>query len=694
MAERIEDNDLLTRARKRYSECVEYETPSREESRDDGKFAEGEQWDEEMRNERASNSRPCLTVNRIPQFLKQVTNEQRQNRHSVLVSGVDSDSDPQVAEVFQGIIRHIEVRSDAEVAYDTAAEHQAKIGFGFLRVLTDYIGDRTFDQEILIERIPNPFNVYIDPAANKADLSDARFCFVTEEIPKDAFKETYPGVDLTALEQWSDEGESNKELWVSTDNIRVAEYFEVETKRRRLVVVGGETAFWDEVASDELNAQEREMLEDKVEQERWVEERSVRWYKVVATEILEQKEWPGKWIPVVPVLGDESYLEGTRKLWGMVRFAKDPQRAYNYWNSAETEMIALAPKAPFIGPRGSFEDMEREWGQANTTSYGYLEYTPVSDDAGNPLQPPARQPYEPPIQAISMARQQAGEDLKATMGLYGAQLGDQGPQESGVAIAQRQAEGDSSTFNYSDNFHRALRHLGRILVDLIPHIYDVPRIDRIIGEDNKEKKVSLVNDSAAPALEEQIQPDDSVEKIYNIGVGTYDVTISAGPSFMTRRQAALDAMSKFLVANPGAIQWMGDLMVENMDWPGASELAKRLKKMVPPQLLEDEDGEAPPQVPPQVQQQLTQLQQQLQAATEQNQQMASQLQGKQLELQSKKEIEQMKLSSAERIEWLRTRIDLVKTEERIANDVERENMKQELQRMGDIIEAQAMGEPV
>jgi len=693
MPEKIEDNDLLRRAIKRYEKCVEYESSGREEAREDGRFAEGDQWDASMRSERASNSRPCLTINRIPQFIKQVTNEQRQNRPAVKVSGVDSHSDPEVAEVFQGIIRHIEVRSDAEVAYDTAAEHQAKIGFGFLRVLTDYISEKTFDQEILIERIPNPFTVYIDPAANKADLSDAQYAFITEEIPKDVFKKLYPDVDMDALEQWSDQGENNAQVWVGEDSIRVAEYFEVSTKRRRLVVMGGETVYWDEVDADQLSAKERALLEDKVERERWVQERSVKWQKIVATEILEEKPWPGKWIPIVPVLGDESYIEGKRKFWGMVRFAKDPQRAYNYWNSAQTEMIALAPKAPFIGPKGTFEGYENNWGQANTTSYGYLEYNPVTDDAGNPLSGPARQPFEPPVQAISMAKQQSAEDLKATMGLYGAQLGDQGPQESGVAIAQRQAEGDSSTYNYADNLHRSLRHLGRILVDLIPHIYDVPRIDRIIGADNTEKRVSLVNDPAAPALEEQPQEDGAVEKIYNIGVGTYDVTVSAGPSFMTRRQAALDAMGRFLTANPGAIQWMGDLMVENMDWPGAPELAKRLKKMVPPNLLEEE-GDAEPQVPPQVQQQLAQLQQQLQQATAQNQQMAAQIQGKQLELQSKMEIEQMKLQSEERIEWLRTRIDLIKTEERIQNDSEREAMRAELQRMGDFIEQQALGRTV
>lgn len=605
---------FLRLAHERFRTINDAESELRTKMLEDLKFRASDQWPDHIRSQREEDNRPCLTINRLPQFIRQVTNNQRSSRPAVAVNPTGDDGDPEIAEVFQGIVRHIENHSDADVAYSTAGEHQVTMGRGYVRVITDYIDDdpTRLDQEVKVERVQNPFSVYMDPSSQKPDGSDARYGFIVEDLPKEEYRARFPRSQMAALSEFTSAGDQAQE-WMPEGSIRIAEYFYVEEEREQMALVETVEGIRLRVPRSALPTDEEELEALTIVAEREVVHRTVKWALINAVEILEGNDekndgaiWPGKYIPIVPVLGDEINVNGTKDYRGIVRDAQDPQRMYNYWVSAETEMIALAPRAPFVGAEGQFEGHETKWKTANVRNYPYLEYKPTSL-SGQLAPPPQRQSWEPPIQAMTLAIRQSDNDLKSTGGFNDASLGIRGAQESGRAIQTRQQQDEMANSHYLDNLGRAIRQVGRILVDLIPKIYDTSRVLRILGEDEQQRTVMVFAGEANQPQQPQLPP--GVEGIYDLGVGRYDVTVSVGPSFQTRRQAGLDAMVQFVQAYPDAFPMIGDLLADNMDFPGAKQLAARLKKMLPEQLQDQMD---PSQIPPEVQQHLQQLEAQLQ----------------------------------------------------------------------------------
>jgi hypothetical protein len=292
-------------------------------------------------------------------------------------------------------------------------------------------------------------------------------------------------------------------------------------------------------------------------------------------EIIETKEWAGKYIPIVPVYGDEVIIDGKRYLKSLIRDAKDAQRMFNYWRTTSTELVALAPKAPWVGPVGAFAT-DPNWATANTENHQYLEFDPVEGG------PPARQGFTgPPAGALQEALN-ASDDMKSIVGMYDASLGAKSNETSGRAILARQREGDVSTFNFTDNLSRAIRHAGRILADLIPKVYSTERIIRIIGEDGSTQNVPI-NQQTQPLPEHAQKMGEQAEgivHIYDLTSGKYDVTCETGPSYTTRREEAAAQMMEFMHAVPNAGAVIGDLLVKNLDWPGADEIADRLKMLL------------------------------------------------------------------------------------------------------------------
>ena len=609
--------EFLNTAHARFHTIVDAEAQLRQNMLEDLEFRASNQWPESVRTMRNADNRPCLTVNRIPQFIRQVTNNQRASRPAIAVSPTGDSADPDVAEVIQGLVRHIENKSDADVAYTTAGDHQATMGRGYVRVITDYVDDDplNMNQEVRIERVGNPFAVYMDPSAQKPDGSDARYGFVVEDIPKSEYKFRFPDSQMVDLAEFTSVGNQQAE-WMPEGNIRIAEYFYVEEVREMIAILanleGGQQKVPRDSFTDEADLPEGFTLVA----EREITTRTIKWALINGSEVLEGDElltggmeWPGKYIPLVPVLGDEININGVKDYRGIVRDAKDPQRMYNYWVSAETEMIALAPRAPFVAAEGQFEGHEAKWKAANVRNFPYLEYKPKTI-SGQLAPPPQRQSWEPPIQAMTMAIAQSDNDLKATGGFNDASLGQRGPQESGKALRARQQQDEMANSHYLDNLGRAIRQVGRIVVDLIPSIYDTGRILRITGEDEKRRSVMVFSgEENAPDEQAMQQLPPGVEGIYNVGMGQYDVTISVGPSFQTRRQEAVDSLVQFVQAYPNAFPMIGDLLAENMDWPGAKQVAARLRKMLPPELQDDVD---PRDIPPEVQAQMQQIEGQLQ----------------------------------------------------------------------------------
>lgn len=634
----------LALAFERFRRADEAEQANRVNGLDDKKFESGDQWPEDIRVARQQDKRPCLVINRMPQFVHQVSNEQRRNRPGIEISAVD-DSDVDAAEVREGLIRHIETASNASYAYETAGQDAAVMGWGYFRVVTEY-EPGSFNQQIRIQRIKNAFSVYFDPDCQEPDYSDGQFAFVTVDYTPEEFKQQFPKSELASLGNMESVG-NRVPMWLTGKSVRVAEYFHIEYKERTLLELpDGTTGYADELPADVVFTKHR------TEQVPYV-----CWAKINAVEILEEKQWPGQWIPIIPVLGDERVIDNEVILSGLIRGAKDSQRSYNYWSSAETETIALAPRAPWVAAEGQIEGYEAQYAMANQRNIAVLPYKPKA--LGNVLvPPPQRQVVEPPIQAISMARMAASEDIKSTMGMYDAAIGARSNETSGKAIQARQQEGDTANYHYIDNLGRAIKHCGRIINDLIPHIYDAPRILRIIGRDEQEQTVAI----------NQPTKHKGVEKIFDLTSGKYDVTVNVGPSFANRRKEALESMSRLVEAYPELLKVAGDLLVRNMEFPGAAKLADRLMKTLPAE-LQEEDGNA--QIPPKFQAQFAQLMQQHEFLTAALNKAQDALENKSLELENKKEIAylqaqveltkvQAQLGSNEAIAHLKAEIDSIR----------------------------------
>jgi hypothetical protein len=530
------------------------------------------------------NARPTLTINKLPQHVRQVTNDMRQNRPGAKVIPVDDNADIEVADIFNGMIRHIEYISDADVAYDTACENQVSYGEGYITLMTEYCDENTFDQDIKIGRVRNSFSVYMDPLIQDPTGADAKWCFITEDLTKAEYERQYPDAAPISTLQSLGVGDQSISNWLNEDTVRIAGYYYVDYDKTTLNLYPGNQSAFENTPEDKML---KGMFEKPIKS-RMSERPRVKYCKINGYEILEEKEWAGKWIPVIRVVGNEFEVDGRLYVSGLVRNAKDAQRMYNYWVSQEAEMLALAPKAPFIGYGGQFEGYEDKWKTANTNNWPYLEVNPdVTDGQGAVLPLPQR--AQPPMASTGLlqAKSGASEDIKSTTGQYNASLGMGSNERSGKAILARQREGDVGTYHYGDNLTRAVRHVARQLVDLIPKIYDTQRIARIIGEDGETKMVKINPDQPQPVNKIVNEQGIVIEKIYNPGVGKYDVVATTGPGYATKRQEALEAMAQLLQGNPQLWSVAGDLFVKNMDWPGAQEMAKRFQKTIDPKFLSD-----------------------------------------------------------------------------------------------------------
>ena len=557
---------LLQDAHAAFELVCQAEAENRRAALDDIRFARlGEQWPERVRRDRELDGRPCLTINRLPAFIRQVVNDARQNKPSIACHPVDDAGDRETAEVFNGLIRNIEQSSDAEVAYDTALDYAVTGGFGYFRINTRYAGDDGFEQDLVIERVADPFSIYGDHNSVAADSSDWNSAFVVDSLPRASFAARWNGADPVDWSGHGDDGQSGP--WRDGDQVTVAEYWRREVEPSEILalsdgqVVDRTTYVANKALFDSLQVSvvgpARSVLRHKVTQ-----------YILTGAQVLETVSWPGRYIPIIPVYGEELIVDGQRRLKSLVRDAKDPQRMFNYWRTTTTELVALAPKAPFIGRKGAFETDAAKWSSANVETHAFIEY--------DGPEAPHRQPFAGvPAGALQEALS-ASDDMKSIMGLHDASLGARSNETSGRAIMARQREGDVSTFHYIDNLSRAIRHAGRVLIDLIPKVYSTPRIVRVLGPSGDPARVAVNGrpPGGAPAHPE-------LERIFDLGAGRYDLTVRTGPSFTSRREEAATQMMELIRAYPQAAPVIGDLLAQNLDWPGADEIAARLKGMIP-----------------------------------------------------------------------------------------------------------------
>jgi hypothetical protein len=600
-----QDSDLLKRIRTFTDTAIKADSGNRTAAVEDLQFLSGDQWPEAIKRARQLEGRPCLTFNRLPTYLHQVTNDQRQNKEGIKVHPVGAGADVKGAEIYQGMIRRIEDVSNADTAYDTAVGSAAAIGFGFWRLVTEYESPTSFNQVIRYQRMRDALKVYFDPASVEADGSDAKQCVIVYDMPKAEFERTYPGKLAACQSGLTTVGSQIQPGWMTDSMVRVVEYYFFEYKAATLYLLGDGTTTTKEPPAGAVVKNKRET---QIPQLKLV--------KACAGAVLEQTDIMCRWIPVFPVWGEEIDIQGKVLRKGIIRDAKDPAQMYNFWMTSATEEVSLRPKTPFIGAEGQFEGHDKKWAQANSKSFAFLEYKPVTID-GQLAPPPQRSPMaDVPAGMLQMALH-AADNIKAVTGLFDSSLGARGNATSGVQEAQQQRQGDVANFHFIDNLRRSIRHCGRCLVDMIPHYYDATRVVEIMRE-NGDVEAMPINQ---PATNEAGQPIDKhgqpvvdpatqVQHVLNdVSMGKYGVTYGTGPSFATAREEAQASMVELGGKWPKVLDVAGDIMVENMDWPGADKIARRLKASLPPQLTAQDEGEdgnpvGQPPLPPEVEQAL------------------------------------------------------------------------------------------
>lgn len=599
------DDTVLSTAKTRFEYALSRSSDNRQKMKEDVRFAASspdDPWQWAKDDQTARKGRPMLTINKMPQHIRQVTNDVRMNMPSIKFRPADDKADVEVADILMDFVRHIEANSDADIAYGTASDHQVTHGLGYIRVLSDYTREDSFDQDIFIGQVKDPFKCYDDPDIQDPAGADRRFFFIEETLKEDEFKAQFPDAEPI---DWNfvDAGQG----WFSGDkDIRVAEYFEVVEKPATLCLwATGATSFKGDPMPEGVYMGEVPLKERKTHK------CVVMWRKLNGQQILEEKEFPSKYIPFARVVGNEYIVDGKSVISGLVRNAKDSQRMYNVAQSAIVERVMQAPKSPWAIPAEAVEGYEKTWQTANTANHAYLPYNHKDSDGELLPQPQRTSPatVETGLNQIAMG---ASDDIKSETGQYDASLGQKSNETSGKAIMARQREGDTATFHYVDNLARAVRHVGRIILDMIPKVYDTERAARIIGEDGEQANVTL--DPQNPQALTEVRGDDgALKRIFNPNIGTYDVYTSTGPSFTTRRVEAVEVMTQMVQANPQLMQVMGDLLVKNMDWPGADDMAKRLKLTLLPEVRQEVDkDEGEPEVPQQIQMAMQQQGEQLQ----------------------------------------------------------------------------------
>lgn len=628
-----DDQDEIKRIRDLFKRASEAEAEDRVEMQSDLKFVRlgGEhQWPDYARKARSIQGaeRPMLTDNRTKQFRTSVINNLRLNTPSIKVRPVDDKADKKTADALGGLIRHIEQTTSGDIAKDVASEFAVDCGVGYFGLMTKYVSDDSWEQEIAFRTFADPFKVYIDDRSVMPDGSDMRWAFVVEDLSKEEYEKEY-GDDSG---EWSESAAADGQAWDTEDTRRIAEFFELTEKSEKLHMLEDGRTVWDEELAQ--MAESAEFV--PVMQTRNATRKKCLWRKMTSTKILEETELPCSWVPIFPVYGDMFWHEGKRHVRGMTRDAKGPQQAFNYWTSTMAEIFGLQSRIPWVVAEGSTE-ADPNWETANAANHPYLQYR-AYDDNGNPLPPPQRQPPPPIPTGYAEQMEIALEGIKAAVGMQNPAIGAQeSANQSGRAIRALQAQASIGTAHFADNLARSVSHCGRVLIDMIPRVYDTRRVLRILGADGEPDHV--MHDPAQPvAVQKAPNAKGGTDTIYNFSVGKYDVLVEVGPTYASRREEGFEVFTEMARVAPQVMGAAGDLVMRMSDSPYADEIADRIKATIPPQILQATEGDKDEAPNPQV----LQAQQQIQQYEQLIQQLDQAIQGMTADLEKAKDDKDIK----------------------------------------------------
>ena len=602
----MDNSELLEQAKKHYSSCLDFWTDVYSCADDDWSFVNGEsQWDEQDIKERTKNGKSSLVLNQTKPYVNQVINDIKQARMAIRVVPVDDEADVDTAEVRAGVIRNIEKQSRAKTVYGTAAQYAVGAGIGWISVSHDYCDANSFDQEAFIDRIIDYKSIMIDPLFEEVDGSDAEYGFKKECYSPERFKEIYDGFDPNSFDENS-----------TDDEILVVTYYYKKYKKDTLLRVrlnDGSTRDITQTQLDDVLSKADDMgvvFDYEVLLERGIEVPQIMVAVLSGSDVLQEpEEFPSQYIPLIPVIGDEVFIDDERQFHSLIRQGKDAQRMYNYWKSYSTDSIALQPDASWIGAVGSFDTDGDSFADSNRKNIAFLQYDLVYDESGNLVAPPSRSMPAQANQGLMMEANAAREDLRLALGMSASNMGERSNVISGVALRTNQIEGDNATFHFVDNLSSSIAQVGRVLNDMITVLYSEKKIARIIGIDDQERIVPLNQPYIKEGKEVRpVKQGEQGQGQYRFDVGKYDIDVDVGASYSSKRQETADKIIELARARPDVLDIAGDILFEALDLPHAKEIAKRLRANMPPEMLGDDPSAVKLQ---QASQAIAQLQEQI-----------------------------------------------------------------------------------
>lgn len=571
----IKESDIWEEARDRLQVCTDLESSDRNRAKTEILFREGEgHWDSNYVTS-ASQEAPELVINLTDALCMRVENNLREQELSGKAHPVGDGGDVDVAEIINGIGRHVEVRSEAEVAYDQADKSAITHGWGYFRLIAEWEHPRSMRKDLRILPIRNVFTVYMDPSAIMPAGQDQNWCLISVKMKRTEYKRRFPSASNAS---WSDiDRNSGVGEWEDKEDIRLAEYFRIREKAEKLygirnIASGEERTFYASEMPPTL-AQGWQ-----IEGERDSMRRAVEWFRLNGLKVVEREQLPGTWIPVFRVEGNAVDVDGKVTRRGMVRSMMDPQRMVDYGEVAKIRRLGLTPQSPWVAAAGQTEK-HPEWTDSNRSAFPVLIYDPVTITTAQgeiPLPPPQRQPPAGIEQGFSEFVQGMRTNLLAVAGMPNDPGADKNQVVSGVALDRRQTLSDQSHLQYAKGRKSAVTQCWRVMLEWIPHYFNDPgRVQRIIGEDSVPELVTL----------NQQDPKDPLQKVMNdLTVGRYDVVMGTGPSFETKRMEGAENLLEMLKIEALAeiiAKTAPDLVFRSIDHPYMQQLADRLLAQTP-----------------------------------------------------------------------------------------------------------------
>jgi hypothetical protein len=638
MTQTKEHEEILKEAKERFSRALAAAEPIREHYSKNMRFISGDQWSEQAKRAR-QDKRPMLVMNRLRTFAAILCGEQRQNEIGGKVIPRGNGANKDTAEILAGKIRDIESESEADVANDKAFKDCIEGNQGWMRVSKEYVSETSFEQKLVIEPVEDSLSIVCDESAVKWDRSDMMYLFKFRDLSKYEFETRYPDADI---DPFSPNMTVDNSGWSKGDaGVQVAEYWRKQLEKMKVCLYSNGQTAWKDAKVNPLPpglaaVGERDGMRAKVEQ-----------FIINGCEVLEENAWDGSWIPFIPVIGDERWVDSKRVIFSAISHSHDAQRLVNFYATGEAEAAGLAPLPTWVGAKGQFKS-DKNWKEPNK-AVGYREYDLINVD-GKPLPPPNWESFTPPTEAFLLGKQAAVDDVKATMGMSDALTGQKETDQSGKAIVALQKQGNTANFNFFDNLVRAIRHRTRILVELIPKTYDTAREERIIDKNGKEKMVKF----------NQVFVENGKEKAYMLAEGDYGVAITVGPSSQTQQEQDSADLTAMAEAAPELFPRFADLYAESHSGPIWERIAKRVK---PPDVAEEEAAEEGAEIPPEVlKQEVAKGKELAGALAKQLEEAVKTIESKQVEIQSKEKIEADKIAADLKIESAKLALEREKLE--------------------------------